>query len=61
MTVPKLKPCPKCETADHLAIYTYESGTRRVECDGCWAAGPCCTSKVWAARHWNERVEGEKV
>lgn len=41
-TNPKMAPCPNCKTADYLGVYSYESGTRRVECDhhGCWYIGP---------------------
>lgn len=42
MAYPKMKPCPKCNSADCLAVYTYDSGNRYVECDnrGCWYRGP---------------------
>ena len=38
----KIKPCPKCGTDEFLAVYSYESGWRYVECDhnGCWYHGP---------------------
>jgi len=39
-TNPKLKPCPKCDSADSLEVYVYESGWRYVECDNCWYRGP---------------------
>jgi len=52
-TVQKLKPCPQCDSEDHLAIYTYDHGGRRVECDKCFYLGPDCSSLVWAARWHN--------
>lgn len=36
----KMKPCPKCRSVDHLAVYTYESGWRHVECIKCFYLGP---------------------
>lgn len=33
MTNPKMKPCPKCGSADHLDVYTYDNGWCHVECD----------------------------
>ncbi len=29
---PKMAPCPKCKTADYLAVYKYDSGRQYVEC-----------------------------
>lgn len=55
MTYPKLKPCPDCKTTDDLEIYTYESGSRRVECDRCFYLGPAGTSILWAIRLHNQR------
>lgn len=56
MTYPKLKPCRKCGTADDLAVYRYESGTKHVECDGCWYLGPGEGSILAAIRSHNERA-----
>jgi hypothetical protein len=42
-TNPKMKPCPRCGSAEHLAVYSYEtSGARHVECDNgtCQYLGP---------------------
>jgi len=30
----KMLPCPRCGTDEHLSIYEYEGGWKRVECDG---------------------------
>jgi hypothetical protein len=32
-TNPKMKPCPKCKSAEYLAVYKYDSGWCHVECD----------------------------
>lgn len=58
MARPKMKPCPYCHSVEHLAVYTYEKGTRHVECDKCHYLGPACTNIAWAIRHHNaERDE----
>lgn len=56
MTIQKLKPCPGCGTAEHLAIYKYESGWQHVECDRCYYFGPGEGSKILAAKSHNERI-----
>lgn len=40
MTNPKMRPCPKCGATDRLAVYTYPSGWRHVECNACFYLGP---------------------
>jgi Zn ribbon nucleic-acid-binding protein len=59
MAYPKMKPCPYCEKTDTLDVYTYDSGSRRVEClPACGYMGPVCISIRWAIRHHNsERDE----
>lgn len=58
MTAPKMKPCPKCETADHLSVYKYDSGWQYVECDGpgCWHRGPGSGSIIGAIKLHNASV-----
>lgn len=52
----KISPCPKCGSADHLAVYAYESAWRYVECDKCHYLGPGAGSVSQAIRSHNERV-----
>ncbi len=33
MAYQKMKPCPACQSGEYLAVYTYDSGWRHVECD----------------------------
>jgi Zn ribbon nucleic-acid-binding protein len=40
MSNPKIKPCPKCRTTDHIGVYKYDSGWQHVECDKCHYFGP---------------------
>lgn len=42
MAYPKLKPCPFCKAVDSVSVYSYDSGTRRAECDsrGCSYIAP---------------------
>ena len=56
MTIQRLKPCPNCETDLNLAIYSYDSGWKHVECTKCNYLGPSEGSKVAAARAHNERM-----
>lgn len=56
MAYPKMKPCPKCRKDDRLAVYTYDSGGRHVECLRCDYLGPCEGSIRQAIRSHNERV-----
>lgn len=56
MTAPKIKPCPRCQTDAHIAIYTYESGWRHVECDKCYYLGPGEGSKLAAIKSHNANV-----
>lgn len=30
----KMLPCPRCGTSEHLIVYEYERGWKRVECNG---------------------------
>ncbi len=53
MTNPKIKPCPQCRSDEHMAIYTYESGWRHVECDKCYYLGPGEGSKLAAIKSHN--------
>lgn len=52
MTIPKMKPCPRCGNAD-LSIYTYDSGWRHVECDDCLYLGRGEGSKLEAVKQHN--------
>jgi Zn ribbon nucleic-acid-binding protein len=56
MTNPKPKPCPKCGTTVRLAVYSYESGWKHVECDECHYLGPGEGSIRTAIKSHNERV-----
>lgn len=58
MPNPKVKPCPKCGSADAIGVARYDSGSRRVECDtpGCWYIGPCEGSIRLAIKGHNQRV-----
>lgn len=33
MSYPKMLPCPRCLSTEHLAVYSYDNGWRHVECD----------------------------
>lgn len=52
MTIPKMKPCPKCGETD-LGIYAYDNGWRHVECDTCFYLGPGAGNKVDAVKQHN--------
>lgn len=54
MTYPKMKPCPKCNSDDGIAVYTYESGRSRVECDKCHGIFSCENRKLDAIRAHNK-------
>ena len=56
MTAPKIKPCPNCKTDEYLAVYTYDSGWRHVECDQCYYLGPGEGSKLAAIKEYNKRL-----
>lgn len=32
MSYPKMKACPRCGSDKHLAVFSYDSGWRHVEC-----------------------------
>lgn len=55
----KMKPCPKCNTADYLAVYKYDSGWQYVECDNAackgFYRGPGEGSTRQAIKSHNER------
>ena len=55
MSVPKMKPCPKCGEGKYLAVFRYESGWRHVECcgPGCNYLGPGGGSIKAAVREHN--------
>jgi Zn ribbon nucleic-acid-binding protein len=40
MTNPKIKPCPRCRSDEHIVCYNYDSGWRHVECTKCNYLGP---------------------
>lgn len=53
----KMKPCPDCKSDEHLAVYEYDHGGKRVECTSCNYLGPCSGSIRFAIKLHNERVE----
>ncbi len=55
-TFPKMAPCPKCQSAEHLAVYRYESGWRYVECDECFYLVPGEGSTRQAIKSHNARM-----
>jgi Zn ribbon nucleic-acid-binding protein len=57
MTNPKMKPCPKCDSADALAVYKYDNGWQHVECDGCFYLGPGSGNRRDAIRLHNSEHE----
>lgn len=56
MSHQKIKPCPNCRTSDQMAVYTYDSGGRHVECMKCQYFGPGEGSIKQAIISHNERV-----
>lgn len=52
-TDPKMKPCPRCKSDEHLAVYKYDHGGQHVECDGCFYLGPCEGSRRQAIKSHN--------
>lgn len=50
----KMKPCPRCRSDKFLAVYTYESGGRHVECNNCFYLGPGESSIRAAIKSHNE-------
>lgn len=56
----KMKPCPNCKTAVHLAVYSYEEhgNVKHVECDKCYYLGPGKGSINAAVKSHNESVTG---
>lgn len=59
MTNQKPRPCPRCATTDHIAVYSYENGWRHVECTKCNYLGPGEGSIRQAIKSHNERVLAE--
>lgn len=61
-TNPKMRPCPRCGSGDHLSVYTYVvGGHRHVECDNgrCMYLGPGEHSARAAIKAHNERCDAE--
>lgn len=56
----RMKPCPKCNSDEHLAVYTYESGCKHVECTKCNYLGPGEGSIRFAIKSHNERVSVDR-
>lgn len=56
MSRQKISPCPTCRTSAEMAVYTYESGCRHVECLTCFYLGPGEGSIPQAIKSHNERV-----
>lgn len=56
MTPPKIKPCKKCNTDEHIGVYKYENGVVHVECDGCHYLGAGSGSVIGAIRLHNAGV-----
>ena len=56
MTIPKMKPCAKCQTDAGLAVFKYDHGGQHVECVRCNYLGPCAGSVLWAVRLHNKRA-----
>lgn len=54
MSNQKLLPCHKCGTDEFLAVYTYDSGWKHVECNKCFYLGPGCGSKKQAIIEHNK-------
>ena len=52
MTLPKMKPCPKCGCG--VVLYEYDTGWKHVECDNCFYCGPGEGAKLQAIRSHNE-------
>jgi uncharacterized metal-binding protein (TIGR02443 family) len=56
MTKPKIKPCPKCQSDERIAVYVYESGWRHVECTKCNYFGPGEGSIIAAIKSHNAAI-----
>lgn len=56
MSYPKMKPCLRCRSAEHLAVFTYDNGARHVECEACGYLGPGEGSIRQAIKSHNERA-----
>ena len=56
MAYPKIKPCPKCESDQYIAVTRYDNGARHVECDKCFHLGPGAGSALEAIRAHNALV-----
>lgn len=57
MTNQRIKPCPDCGSASSIGIASYDTGSRRVECDnqGCMYIGPISSRVRDAIQGHNER------
>lgn len=57
-TNPNILPCPKCGSADHLDVYSYDNGWRHVECTDtkCLNLGPGAGNIREAIKLWNEKA-----
>jgi Zn ribbon nucleic-acid-binding protein len=53
---PRIAACPNCKTDAFIAVYTYDSGWRHVECDKCYYLGPGEGSVLSAIRAHNTKT-----
>jgi Zn ribbon nucleic-acid-binding protein len=60
-TNPKMKPCPKCEKVEDLAVYIYDGGAQHVECDACFYLGPAASSRRWAVKLHNQAYIARQI
>ncbi len=56
MSNPKIRPCPRCQSDEHMNVYAYDSGSRHVECDKCFYLGPAEGSVKAAIKSHNAKV-----
>ena len=56
MSNQKIRPCPKCQSDERVAVYKYDSGWCHVECNKCFYLGPGEGSIKQAIKSHNERV-----
>lgn len=54
-TNPKISRCPNCQSDEQMAVYTYDSGWKHVECTKCNYLGPGETSIRQAIKSHNEK------
>lgn len=55
MSYPKKLPCPHCGDVN-VVVYSYDNGTRHVECNTCYYLGPGEGSILAAIKSHNERA-----